>query len=100
MPPLPILPLFPYGILTVQQCTFILCCIAEKVSDMVNTMLAIYQQQGRLPVWHLMGNETNTMPGNSATQLVADAYLKGVKGFDTALAYEAVKNTAMLDLRG
>jgi predicted alpha-1,2-mannosidase len=47
-----------------------------------------------------MGNETNTMPGNSATQVIADAYLKGVKGFDTALAYEAVKNTAMLDLRG
>jgi predicted alpha-1,2-mannosidase len=63
-------------------------------------MLAIYQQQGRLPVWHLMGNETNTMPGNSAVQLVADAYLKGIKGFDTALAYEAVKNTQLLDLRG
>lgn len=72
----------------------------EKVSDVINSLLAIYQQQGRLPVWHLMGNETNTMPGNSATQLVVDAYLKGVKGFDTALAYEAVKQTAMLDLRG
>ncbi len=72
----------------------------EKVSDVVNSLLAIYQQQGRLPVWHLMGNETNTMPGNSATQLVVDAYLKGVKGFDTALAYEAVKQTALLDLRG
>lgn len=72
----------------------------EKVSDVVNSLLAIYQQQGRLPVWHLMGNETNTMPGNSAIQLVADAYLKGIRGFDTVLAYEAVKQTAMLDLRG
>ena len=72
----------------------------EKTSDVINSMLAIYQQQGRLPVWHLMGNETNTMPGNSATQLIADAYLKGIKGFDTALAFEAVKQTAMLDLRG
>lgn len=72
----------------------------EKVSDMVNSLLAIYREQGRLPVWHLMGNETNTMPGNSAIQLVADAYLKGFRGFDTSLAWEAVKTTAMLDLRG
>ncbi len=71
-----------------------------RVTDIINSMLAIYQQQGRLPIWHLMANETNTMPGNSAIQVIADAYLKGIKGFDTALAYEAVKNTAMLDLRG
>ncbi|MGN6248211.1 MAG: GH92 family glycosyl hydrolase, partial [Ginsengibacter sp.] len=72
----------------------------KRVSDIINSMLAIYQQQGKLPVWHLMANETNTMPGNSATQVIADAYLKGIKGFDTVLAYEAVKNTAMLDQRG
>lgn len=72
----------------------------KMVSDIINSVLAIYQQQGRLPVWHLMANETNTMPGNSATQVLADAYLKGIKGFDTTLAYEAAKNTAMLDNRG
>ncbi|MEO8413261.1 MAG: GH92 family glycosyl hydrolase [Ginsengibacter sp.] len=72
----------------------------ERVSDIINSMLAIYQQQGKLPVWHLMANETNTMPGNSGTQVIADAYLKGIKGFDTALAYEAAKTTAMLDDRG
>ena len=72
----------------------------ERVSDIINSMLAIYQQQGKLPVWHLMANETNTMPGNSATQVIADAYLKGIKGFDTTLAYESVKATAMLDDRG
>ena len=67
---------------------------------MVSSMLAIYQQQGSLPVWHLMGNETNTMPGYSGVQVVADAYLKGFKGFDTALAFKAVKATAMQDTRG
>ena len=72
----------------------------ERVSDIVNSMLAIYQQQGKLPVWHLMGNETNTMPGNSATQVIADAYLKGIRGFNVAMAYEAVKTSAMLDERG
>lgn len=72
----------------------------ERSSDMVNSMLAIYQQQGKLPVWHLMGNETNTMPGNSGIHVVADAYLKGLKGIDPSLAWEAVKATAMLDERG
>ncbi len=72
----------------------------KRTADMVNSMLAIYQQQGKLPVWHLVGNETNTMPGNSGIHVIADAYLKGIKGFDTALAFEAVKATAMLDERG
>ncbi|WP_324677371.1 GH92 family glycosyl hydrolase [Hymenobacter sp. GOD-10R] len=72
----------------------------ERVNDMVSTMLAIYQQQGKLPVWHLMGNETNCMVGYSAVPVVADAYLKGFKGFDANLAYEAMKTTAMRDELG
>jgi len=72
----------------------------DRISDIVNSMLSIYQQQGKLPIWHLMGCETNTMPGYSAVQVVADAYLKGFRGFDTALASQAVKTTAMQDERG
>ncbi len=72
----------------------------ERVNDMVSSMLAIYQQQGKLPVWHLMANETNCMVGYSAVPVVADAYLKGFHGFDANLAYEAVKATAMRDDEG
>ncbi len=72
----------------------------EKVNDMINTMLAIYQQQGKLPVWHLMGNETNCMVGNPGIIVVADALLKGFKGFDRKLAYQAMKQSALLDERG
>ncbi|PAW93893.1 sugar hydrolase [Mucilaginibacter sp. MD40] len=72
----------------------------DRVPDMINTMLNIYKQQGRLPVWHLMANETNTMVGNSAVPVIVDAYLKGFKGFDAKFAYEAVKATQMQDLRG
>ncbi len=72
----------------------------EKISDIINSMLAIYQQQGKLPVWHLMGNETNTMVGYSAVPVVADAYLKGFKGFDADLAFESVKASAMSNDRG
>jgi predicted alpha-1,2-mannosidase len=72
----------------------------DRVNDMINSMLMIYKQQGKLPIWHLMGNETNTMPGYSGVQVVADAYVKGFRGFDTSLAWEAVKATTMLDERG
>ncbi len=72
----------------------------EKVPDVINTMLHIYKQQGKLPVWHLMGCETDCMVGNPAIPVVADAMLKGFKGFDYELAYEAMKTSAMLDERG
>ena len=69
----------------------------ERVPDMINSMLTIYKQQGKLPVWHLRGNETNTMVGYSAVPVVVDACLKGFEGIDYELAYEAVKATAMGD---
>ncbi len=72
----------------------------ERVPDMVNTMLHIYKQQGKLPVWHLMGCETDCMVGNPGIPVVADAMLKGFGGFDRELAFEAMKNSAMLDERG
>lgn len=67
----------------------------EKVNDIINSMLAIYQQQGKLPVWHLMGCESNLMPGMSGVQVVAEAYRKGFRGFSTQLAYEAVRNSML-----
>ena len=72
----------------------------ERVPDIINTMLHIYKQQGKLPVWHLMGCETDCMVGNPGIPVVADAMLKGFDGFDKALAYEAMKTSAMLDERG
>jgi predicted alpha-1,2-mannosidase len=67
----------------------------DKINDMVKTFLAIYQQQGRLPVWHLMGNETDCMNGNHSIAVIVDAYFKGYRNYDVALAFEAIKKTAM-----
>lgn len=72
----------------------------ERMPDIVNTMLHICEQQGKLPVWHLMGCETDCMVGNPGIPVVADAVLKGVGGFDREKAYEALKTSAMLPERG
>lgn len=72
----------------------------ERVNDMVKTMLAIYQQQGKLPVWHLHGNETNCMIGYPAVPVIADAWLKGFRNYDTELAYQAMRHSAMQDTNG
>ena len=69
----------------------------ERVSDMVNSMLRIFDHQGKLPVWHLRGNETNTMPGYSAIPVVVDASLKGFKGIDLEEVFNAVKVSATGD---
>ncbi|MDR3141677.1 MAG: GH92 family glycosyl hydrolase [Tannerellaceae bacterium] len=72
----------------------------EKMGDIINTMLTICQEQGKLPVWHLTGCETNCMVGNPGISVVADAILKGYGGFDKEQAFEAMQNSAMLDERG
>ena len=68
-----------------------------RVSDMIQSMLAIYKQQGKLPIWPLMGCETNCMVGYPAVPVMADACFKGFKGFDQQLAFEAMKASSMRD---
>ena len=72
----------------------------EKMPDIIRTMLAIADEQGRLPVWHLWGNETDCMVGNPGIPVVADALVKGIEGFDREKAFEAIKKTAMNPDRG
>jgi predicted alpha-1,2-mannosidase len=70
---------------------------APRDADMINSMLAHYDQsvEHMLPIWSLQGNETWCMVGYHAVPVIVDAYMKGVKGFDAARAYEAIKTTAM-----
>jgi predicted alpha-1,2-mannosidase len=70
---------------------------SDRVSDMVESMVKIYEHQGKLPVWHLRGNETNTMPGYSAVPVVVDAILKGIYKGDVEKVYEAAKISATGD---
>lgn len=67
----------------------------EMVPDIVNTMISIYHQNDKLPVWALQSGETNCMPGYSAVPIIADAYLKGFEGFDAEEAFAAMKATTV-----
>ena len=71
----------------------------EIQKDMAQTMLHICDQQGKLPVWHLMGNETDCMVGNPGSIVLADLVMKGYLT-DTKRAIDALKKSDMLEERG
>jgi predicted alpha-1,2-mannosidase len=69
----------------------------DRVNDMVKSLIAFYEQNGRLPVWNFYGSETDMMIGYHAVAVIADAYLKGIGDFDTEKALEACVATANTD---
>jgi predicted alpha-1,2-mannosidase len=71
----------------------------ERMEDYAMTMMAIFDQQGKLPVWHLVGNETDCMVGNPGIPVLADLVLKGFVS-DPERAYQTMKESALLDERG
>jgi predicted alpha-1,2-mannosidase len=71
-----------------------------RTADFIKTFLAQYEQGGLLPVWELAANETNCMIGYHAVPVIVDAYVKGIRDFDTKKALEAMKRSAESDFRG
>lgn len=72
--------------------------VPEMQPDFAQTFIKIYEQQGVLPVWHLVGNETWCMQGNPGAVVLADLVMKGVE-MDEEKAFEALKNSVMADNR-
>ena len=72
----------------------------KRTADYINTFITQYKQGGCLPVWELSGWETNCMIGYHAVPVIAEAYLKGIPGFDIQKAFEAMKFSAMEDRNG
>lgn len=68
----------------------------QRNSDIVNSLIASRQVSpyGILPVWQFHGQETWTMIGYHAVPVIADAYLKGIRGFDEKAALEAMVSSA------
>ena len=66
----------------------------ERTVDFIRSMISIYEEQGKLPVWELSGYETNCMIGYNAAPVLADAMVRGLKGFDYEKAFEAMVASA------
>ena len=72
----------------------------ERTNDFINTFLAKYNEGGIMPMWDLAGNYTDCMIGYHAVPVIADAYLKGIRNYDTEKALEAMKHSATRDKFG
>lgn len=70
----------------------------ERQADYAATFTDIFRHQGKLPVWHLHGNETDCMIGNPGAIVLSDLLLKGFVA-DTAAAWQAIRTSLMLDER-
>ncbi|MDA0686480.1 MAG: GH92 family glycosyl hydrolase [Bacteroidetes bacterium] len=64
---------------------------STRTVDFIRSMLLQYQESGKLPVWELASCETNCMIGYHSVSVIADAYLKGIYGYDPYLALEAMQ---------
>lgn len=72
----------------------------SRSNDFINSLLLKYQQGGLLPMWDIAGCYSGTMIGAHATSVIADAYTKGIRGFDTELAYKAMMRSVPYDTTG
>lgn len=74
----------------------------DRINHLVQSLLAEYREYGQhtTPIWPLWGNETWCMIGYHSVAVIADAYLKGFRGFDAEAAYQAMRDTAMQNRGG
>jgi predicted alpha-1,2-mannosidase len=63
----------------------------KRTNDFIRSLLSMYKQGGRLPVWELAANETDCMIGYHSASVIADAAVKGIGNFDLNLALDAMK---------
>jgi len=63
----------------------------KVASDFVNSMLMMYDDGGLIPRGPSGGNYTAVMSGASTTPFIVGAYMKGIRTFDVAKAFEGMK---------
>ncbi|MCM1111106.1 MAG: GH92 family glycosyl hydrolase [Clostridium sp.] len=66
----------------------------ERQTDMVRSMIGMYDDWGWLPKWELYGRETFTMEGDPSIPVIVDTWRKGLRDYDIDKAYEAMVKSA------
>ena len=72
----------------------------SRDAEMIRCLLKKYEQGGFLPKWDLASNYTGTMIGDHAISVITDAYFKGIRDFDTQIAYKAILRSTVYDTTG
>jgi len=67
----------------------------DRDLDVVRSLHQMAKDEGFFPKWPIATGEAGTMIGSSAEVVLADAYLKGITGFDAAGAYEILRAAAL-----
>jgi predicted alpha-1,2-mannosidase len=69
---------------------------AQRTNDLVQSLIASQHESpfGILPVWQYQGQETWCMIGYHAVPIIADAYMKGIRGYDIEAALDAMVASA------
>ena len=75
------------------QHPLLLLTVPGRANDMIRAMLQMFDEGGRLPMWP-NPMETNIMIGTHADCVIADAFVKGFRGYDVGKAYAAVRRDA------
>jgi predicted alpha-1,2-mannosidase len=68
----------------------------QRTNDLVRSLVASQQESpfGILPIWQFQGLETWCMIGYHAVPIIADAYMKGIRGYDPQAALNAMVASA------
>lgn len=72
----------------------------KRTNEFIRSLLQMYDDGGRLPMWPLAGNYTDDMLGYHAVPVIVDAYMKGIRDYDAEKAFMAIKHSAELDKLG
>ena len=72
----------------------------QRTNDFIRTFLRQFEQKGTLPIWELAGNETGCMIGYHSVSVIADAYNKGIRGYNAKEAINAMLTTSKRDELG
>ncbi len=71
----------------------------EMAAKMQEGWVNAYKESGFLPEWSSPGHR-DCMVGNNSASVVADAYLKGIRGYDVETLWKAVTHGANAHLKG
>ena len=72
----------------------------KRTTEFIKTLLKKHESGGILPIWDLSACYTGCMIGNHAVPVIADAYIKGIKGYDESAALTAMVHATVQDRLG